>query len=161
MWGSEVSGRTPDGLVVLAVAAVALSGCFVYQPLDPGESPAPGQDVRLRYEDARAIEVPAWQRRGIFGTTSIQGRVIDWGADSVTLAVFPPLRQGVSRTSPHPDTLRFPLPEIQNVEGRELSWSRTAAFGAGATVVGAFVLRALFRWTRTGTDSGDPPGPGA
>lgn len=160
MRDSEVSGRTPATLIIAAIAAVALSGCFVYQPMDPGESPAPGQDVRLRYEDARAIEVPAWQRRGIFGTTAFQGRVIDWAADSVTLAVFPPLEQGMSRTSPHPDTLRLPVLGIQQIEGRELSWARTAAFGAGATVVGAFVLRALFRWTRSGPEPGDPAGPG-
>jgi hypothetical protein len=143
----------PGGAILLgalALATAGLTGCYTYHPATTQDPPAPGQEVRIRYETPAAA--PArWQRQEA-GTTRIEGRVLDWRDDVAVLAVFarPTATGSMSRVSPHPDTVRVPIPGITNVEIRELDRRRTAAGAVGGTVLGALVVRALFAWTRSG-----------
>lgn len=139
-------------VLAAALLTTTLAGCYVHTPIHTGQPPAPGQEVRIRYDDATLTQRLPWQR-GLFASSSaVTGTVLEWGRDSVTLAVFPPPTQGMSRASPHPDTVNVPVQGIAFIEQRELSWGRTAAFGVGAGVVGAFLVRALFNWTRRAPD---------
>lgn len=161
MSGSDGAGRVPALMLLVTITTLAVSGCYVYQPLDSREPPVPGQDVRIRVESPHAIDLQPWQRGALYRPSAIEGRVIEWRPDTATLAVFPPPAEGMSRASPHPDTVRVPVQGIASVELKELSRTRSAAFGVGAGLVGALVVRALFRWTRVDSDVGDPPATGS
>jgi hypothetical protein len=154
MWASS-SRALPAGL--LLVAAVGMAGCFTYEPIMTAERPAPGHDVRIRYEDPDAGEPQPWQRRGP-GSTSVQGKVIEWGEDVAVLGVIPPPAMGMSRASPHPDTVRVPVRGIVLVERRELDVVRTSALGVAGAIGGVVLTRALIQWTRRATppSSGGP-----
>jgi hypothetical protein len=154
MWASK---PRPLAAAFLLVAAAGAAGCFTYEPIMTAERPAPGHDVRIRYEDPDATEPQPWQRRGPTAT-SVQGKVIEWREDVAVLGVIPPPQMGMSRASPHPDTVRVPVRGIVLVERRELDVVRTTAFGVAGAIGGAVLVRALVNWTRKATppDSGGP-----
>jgi hypothetical protein len=105
--------------------------------------------VRVRYQGPAADTFPAWQRQGS-GRAALQGRVLEWDEQQVVLAVYPPpTAAGMSRASPHPDTVRLSVNGIAAMEVRALSRSRTAAAAVGGTLVGALLVRGLFNWTRS------------
>jgi hypothetical protein len=140
--------RSARALRWLAIPALALlAGCYTYEPLATVAPPAPGDQVRVRYSTDGPELVP-WQR-SIGRTATLQGRVIAWNADAGTLAVFAPPAAGMSRASPHPDTVAIPTARITLTERREFSRGRTTAFAVGSGLAGAIVVRALTNWTRS------------
>lgn len=151
--------RATLSLATLALATLATAGCFAYHPASAQDPPAPGQEVRVRYQDPEAAAVTTWQRQEA-RTTRLEGRVLEWHEDVAVLAVFPPptATGSMSRVSPHPDTVRVPVAGITSVEIRELDRTKTAAAAVGATALGALVVRALFAWTR-GAAPPDTPSP--
>lgn len=133
------------------LALPLVTACYVYEPVATAPPPPPGQDVRVRYSSDGPELVP-WQR-SLGRTATLQGQVLGWTSDAAILAVFPPPAAGMSRVSPHPDTVTIPVARISTVEQRQFSRGRTTAFAVGAGVVGAVIVRSLFTWTRRARDS--------
>lgn len=136
---------------VALVGLLALSACYSYVPM-VGETPAPGEDVRVRLSQTRSVELS--ERTG-HPIRSLEGKVFRVAPDTLVLDVgWGSIYEGTLLAGRR-DTLAFHQPDLLEVDRRELSRGRTALLGAGLAAAVVLIVRGL-----SGGGSGDGPGNG-
>ena len=111
------------------------AGCYSYSVVPVGGAPA-GVNVRARISAAEAERLESILGRG---DRQLEGRVIETGAESLTLAV--PAATAATGVSSGPIHQRITLPrsEIFEMEVRRLNGRRTGAIAVGLSLLAAYV----------------------
>ncbi|TVP48492.1 MAG: hypothetical protein EA350_03245 [Gemmatimonadales bacterium] len=133
---------------------VSVTACYRYSPL-VGESPRPGEEVRLRLSGAASAELSDRVGRPI---RSLEGRVLASPADSVVVDVGWGAIYAGTVFEGRRDTISFGREQLLEVDRKELSRARTTGLAAAMAVAVVAVFRAL--GTGRGGSGGDPGGGG-
>ena len=136
---------------MLAVAALAVSACYSYVPVETEVTP-PGEEVRVfvtRQGAAEASEVAP-----VDGPVpDLRGRVVGHEGTDLLLAVEVASRQVGLRAIGLEQTVRIPMGEILSIERRVLNKPLTAGVLVGVAAAGTALLIGI-------VDAfGGPPGP--
>lgn len=122
---------------VLLVAAIVASGCYVYQPVRPGDALV-GTRVRATVSPAQAVELAPVLRNT---TPQVVGTLIDRSDGSLMLDVplYGATASGLS-TQTLNNRVAIPFQDLVTLETRSLSKWRTgvAIGGVAAGLVGAW-----------------------
>ena len=145
--------RRTLSLSLLGTAAVALSGCFTYVPVDRS-AVAPGEEVRVFVSRTGMAELP----EALATERWLRGTLREWSGDGLQLGV--PIarpRDGYVADDIRQD-VTLPTPHVLEVERREFSRGRTAALVGGAAALAAAGIYAIT--VNDGSDTDEPdPGP--
>ena len=145
---SRVIGRAGP---VLAVAALILSGCYKYVPVETGAAPS-GEEVRVlvtRQGAAEYSEVAALDGR----IPELRGNVVGYEGSDLLLAVEVASPQVGFRSISLRQTVRIPTGEILSIDHRMLDKGLTAAVVGGVAAAGTAMMLMII------DASGRPPGP--
>jgi hypothetical protein len=133
--------------------AIALTGCYTFQPIDPGPI-EPGTTVRAHL-DGRGVRAPSG---GLLLRDAVEGHVVR--ADQELLALQVTIHPDSPIQRVRTSTVEIPWAEVRYAEQKTLDRTRTGVFVGGASLVAGFIIVRLFQqWSGGGT--GDGGGNGA
>jgi hypothetical protein len=141
------------GTLIALTLILWTAGCYTYKPV--ATVPAPGTEIQARLTNEAAIE----RSQGLDEpVTVLQGELLESNADGLRMVVVrDQLRDQFRRNVTFVDTLQVSTSEIQFVEVRSLSASRTSFMALAAAAAVALVVGAGIN---AGGDSGGDNGGG-
>ena len=149
---SRVVGRAGP---VLAVAALVLSGCYKYVPVETGATP-PGEEVRVFVTRQGAAEFS--EVAPLDGPVpDLRGEVVGHEGSDLLLAVEVASPQVGFHTIGLKQTVRIPTGEILSIERRVLNKPLTAAVVGGVAAAGTAMMLMII--DATGREPGPEPDP--
>lgn len=140
-------------LLTAALANLTLAGCFPLQPVEG--LPAPESDVRVELTEAAATRISS---RTVLPISSVAGRVMRADEDSLVLIVRWREMAATARGRTEAEVVRLGRSDIQSIDARRFSLSRTVLFVAGGALLIAGLL-SLAPGTLSPRDDGEPPPP--
>lgn len=133
--------------VVFGLGASALSGCYVYLPV---ENPAPMTPVRITVPVSNALQNPNRAPE----TYTVDGTVVTSG-DTLVLETSTRTETGAYREVVRMDTLRVATRSLQSVEEKVFSKEKTIGLSVLVTVGVAGLVTGILSVT-TGSQGGGP-----
>ena len=142
------------GRAALILAALGLTGCFVYLPADVSQVP-PGEAVRVRVSPAAVGELSAVMP----GAESvIRGTLLRRDAAGLWLRVPVGVRREGFSSQPIAQDVEIATGNVLEVTRRQRSRTRTALFVGGTGVVAGAVIGMIMRGGRDpASQQIDPP----
>jgi hypothetical protein len=133
---------------VLVAGPFLLAACYTYVPV-VGETPSPGEQVRVQLSQDQAVRLS--ERTG-HTIRRLEGRVFRAEPDSLTLDVGWGAVYAGTMFEGRRDTLSFHRGDLLEVDRRELSRGRTALVSAGFVALVTTIVLGI----TGGADTGEP-----
>lgn len=138
----------------ILLSAVGLSACYRYAPSEL-TALTPQESVVVELTDIGTVNVIPMVGNGV---TFVEGRVVQRGADGLTVSLATVRRRGEPSSNWNGETLVLKTTDIRAVRTKELSHSRTVAALAGLTAAGTALVVAIARAAGGASSSGSRPG---
>lgn len=129
--------RIRKHILSLAMIGTIAGGCYSYEPLP---SPSPGDEIRARLTAEAAVR----RSEGLLDPIlHYDGTVVDATADTLLVDVLVARSSTTFQDVEIRDTVRLATGELQTIEGRRLSFMKSALFTVAAGVAAFAVIKGI------------------
>jgi hypothetical protein len=138
----------------LTLGAMALSGCYSYQPIEVSDI-RPEMDIRARVSGAQSDALA-----DVLGSDdrTVEGRVVENGSDEILLEVAAATAERRGRVETLNQRVRIPTTEVMTVDQKNVDQTKTTLLIAGGVAVAAVAVVAAITASSSSTTPGTGPG---
>lgn len=140
----------------LTLGALALSGCYSYQPIEVADI-QPQMDIRARVSGAQSDQLADVLNSD---DRMVEGTVIENGSDEILLEVSTGTAERRGRVETLNQRVRIPTTEVMTVDQKSVDQTKTTLLVGGAVAVAAVaVIAAITAGSSSSTPGTGPGGP--